>query len=185
MNRTSPNRGLSSDVTPGCLPPVESASPTDLLTELQRGLTFILRRRLRAEDVDDAVQHVLKVTVPQMREQNIADKATMLQFVRTIAVRYAGTFYARYEADAQRRTPMTREPQSGDPVRSVLDRLDEECSSNPGVTPLEPGTAGTTAGTRPRVRRSGPWFGSAIADGRLPESSASAVSSRTGGSPPD
>jgi DNA-directed RNA polymerase specialized sigma24 family protein len=125
MHRTNLNSSLSSDVTAGRLAPIESASQADLLPELQRGLTFILRRRLRAEDVPDAVQHVLEVTVPQIRDRNMTDKAAMLQFVRTIAVRYAGTFYARYEADAQRRTTLTRESQSGDLVRSVLDRLDE------------------------------------------------------------
>src|SRR5687767_10803073 len=46
-----------------------------------------------------------------------------------------------------------------------------ECSSNPGVTQLEPGTADTTSETRLRVRHSGPWFGSAAAGVRLPVSS--------------
>jgi DNA-directed RNA polymerase specialized sigma24 family protein len=124
MHRTFLN-SRPSNVTTGCPAPVESASQSDLLPELQRGLTFILRRRLRAEDVDDAVHHVLKVTLPQIRERNIREKAAMLQFVRTIAVRYAGTFYARYAAEAQRRTLLARERHSGDLVRAVLDGLDE------------------------------------------------------------
>jgi DNA-directed RNA polymerase specialized sigma24 family protein len=105
--------------------PESSTSEPDLLPELQRGLTFILRRRLRAEDVDHAVQHVLKVTLPQIRKGNMTDNTAILQFVRTIAVSYAETFTARYDADAQGNGTPGHKPESDVLVRSVLTSLDE------------------------------------------------------------
>ena len=66
-------------------------------------------------------------------------------------------------------------PDGSEQRREVL-TVEPECSSNPGVTPLEPGTADTTSETRLRVRHSEPWSWSVIGDGLHVASMPSVVS---------
>src|SRR5688572_790979 len=60
----------------------------ELLARLRPGLRCTLARKLSPDDVDDAVQQILLMVLKNVRAGRLQDPATIVGYVRTIALRY-------------------------------------------------------------------------------------------------